>query len=157
MKNKSKLHDKAYPHLNSMALFSQRLPPELWINIVSYLYIPDIHALQGVSKLFDTLIRLNESPIYRGAATRHGFASHAVSDIQAVIATRKCRFDWLSGVRTWLHYCVFAVVNTFHLFIDAPRQTTCGHSKELVCERPFCPLRSLGLCCSSASNQDRRR
>jgi len=123
-----------------MASFSRRLPPELWLDIVSYLSIPDIHALQRVFKLFDTLIRLNEPLIYKRAAIHHGFAPDAVSDIQEVTANRMRRFDWLSGVKTWLHYCAFARLNAFYLLIDMPRHATCGRSKELVSERPYCPL-----------------
>jgi len=123
-----------------MASFYQPLPPELWLDIVSYLSIPDIHTFQRVSKLFDTLIRLNQSLVYKAAAIHHGFAQTAVQDVQDVTVHRKRRFDWLSGVETWLHYCAFAGLDAFHLFNDAPRQATCGHSKKLVSERPYCPL-----------------
>lgn len=104
-----------------MTSFSRRLPPELWLEIVSHLSIPDIHAFQRVYKLSDTLIRLNESLIYRGAAIHHGFAPNAVSDIQEVTTNIQRKFDWLSGVKTWLHYCAFARLGAFHLFIDALR------------------------------------
>ena len=143
--------------LNAMASFSQRLPPELWLDIVLYLSIPDIHAFQRAFKPFDALVRLNESFIYRGAAIQHGFASNAVSDIQEVTTSRKRRFDWLSGVRTWLHYCACGRLRAFRLFINAPRQATYGDSKKLVSERPCCPLYSLGLRSSPTPNQDRRR
>jgi hypothetical protein len=148
--------DKAL-HSDSMASFCQRLPPELWLHIVSYLSIPDIHVLQRVSKLFNTLMCLNESSIYRAAAIHHGFAPAAVPDIQTVTTHRKRKFDWLSGVKTWLHYCAFAGLDALHLFIDAPRQATYGHSKKLVSERSCCPLCGLRFWCSSTSNQGRRR
>lgn len=115
------LHDKAYHSLNSMAPFSRRLPPELWLDIVSYLSIPDIHAFQRVSKLSDTLIRLNESLVYKGAAIHHGFAPNAVPDIHEAVTNRKRKFDWLSGVKTWLHYCAFVRLSALHLFTDGLR------------------------------------
>ena len=140
-----------------MASFCQRLPPELWLHIVSYLSITNIHAFQRVSKLFNTLICLNESFVYKAAAIHHGFAPAAVPDIQTVTTHRKRKFDWLSGVETWLHYCAFASLDAFRLFIDGSRQAAYGHSKKLVSERTCCSLCSLRFWCSSASNQDRRR
>ncbi len=118
--------DKAH-HSDSMASFCQRLPPELWLHIVSYLSILDIHAFQRISKLFNTLISLNESLIYKAAAIHHGFAPAVVPDLQTVTTHRKRKFDWLSGVKTWLHYCAFASLDVLHLFIHAPRQAACGH------------------------------
>lgn len=140
-----------------MASFCQRLPPELWLHILSYLSISDIHAFQRVFKLFNTLICQNESLVYKTAAIHHGFAPAAVPDIQTVMTHRKRKFDWLSGVKTWLDYCAFASLDAFHLFIHAPRQATYGHSKKLVSERPCGPLCGLRVRCSSAPNQDRRR
>ena len=140
-----------------MASFCERLPPELWLHILSYLSIPDIHTFQRVFKLFNTLICLNESLIYKAAAIHHGFAPAAVPDIQTVTTARKRRFNWLDGVKTWLHYCAFASLNVFHLFIRAPRQATYERSKKLVSKRPYCPLCGLWFRCSSAPNQDRRR
>ncbi|TDL20553.1 hypothetical protein BD410DRAFT_790777 [Rickenella mellea] len=74
------------------------LPPEIVLNVLSYINIHQIHRLQLVSRTWNSFISTNESTIYRECAVLHLFAK---PDIPLCDARGSLHGTWLDDLNSW--------------------------------------------------------
>ena len=75
------------------------MPPELALDIISYIPVHQIPSLRLVDFAWKHFVDVNENHIYRSAAIYHSFASPG-SSLDHVIG-EKTISTWLGGIASW--------------------------------------------------------
>ncbi|KIO20830.1 hypothetical protein M407DRAFT_29543 [Tulasnella calospora MUT 4182] len=85
------------------------LPPELIVQILCFLPVQDIRALNLVSRYYHDVVLLNERVIYEAAATFHGFIGpsqdRSSPPLISEVTSRPDSTGLLDGVSSWKEIC----------------------------------------------------
>lgn len=75
------------------------LPPEVLLDILSFLPIYDIFSVQLVSRFFNDLVDTHSASVYRSLALFHGITSAEEIDVNELLKKRNIYLDWLKPSR----------------------------------------------------------
>lgn len=119
------------------------LPTEVYLQVLSYLFIPEIVSFRLVCKHFNAIVRENLQDVYRGAAILHRYipsnpppdtVEEAVEDQQDVFRDRH--------VTSWSDLCTFDTY-MFHLYLTLSIITGQIRWKiDIAWKRPAFPMES---------------